>query len=252
MQWGARQYEQINTDPPFSITISLVQILRELRMNRLVFTVAAVLAMMASLVAQPREAPLAEGDLIFQNSRSTQSAAILGATGSPYTHMGIIVMRAGQFVVLEAGPIVREVPLDKWVASGEDGAHAVYRREGLGVEQRATVIAAARRYLGRPYDIFFDFEGEAIYCSELPYLAFGAAGVSMGNVQTVSELNLGSTAAQGLIRERWRKHPRCAGLNQQECMAAIMAQKLITPASIAADPQFRLIHSNFKANTTRR
>jgi Permuted papain-like amidase enzyme, YaeF/YiiX, C92 family len=220
-------------------------------MNRVAMVLAYVAAMISSLAAQPREAPLAEGDLIFQNSRSTQSAAILGATGSRYTHMGIIVRRGGEFVVLEAGPTVREAPLGTWIASGADGAHAVYRREGLGDERRVAVIEAARRYLGRPYDIFFDFEGEAIYCSELPYLAFGVAGIPIGTVQTVSELNLRSAAAQGLIRERWRKHPRCAGLGQQACVAAIMAQKLITPASIAADPQFRLIHSTFKTDATR-
>jgi hypothetical protein len=219
--------------------------------NRFVVVLACLTVLASSLPARPQQAPLAEGDLIFQNSRSTQSAAILSATGSAYTHMGIIVERAGELVVLEAGPTVREVPLAKWIASGIDGAHAVYRKEGLGAAQRAAVIEAARRYLGRPYDIFFDFEGQAIYCSELPFLAFGAVGIEVGKVQRVSELKLGSAAARKLIRERWRKHPRCAGLGQQDCVAAIMKQKLITPASIAADPQFRLIHSSFEALSTR-
>jgi hypothetical protein len=31
-----------------------------------------------------------------------------------------------------------------------------------------------------------------------------------------------------------------------DCRAAILNQKLITPASIAADPQFKLVHSSFK------
>lgn len=202
--------------------------------------------MVLALHAQPRNEPLAEGDLIFQNSRGSQSAAVLAATGSAYTHMGIVVRRGDEIVVLEAGPTVREVPLARWIASGVDGAHAIYRKDGLGDDQRSAIIDAARRYLGRPYDIFFDFEGDAIYCSELPFLAFGAVGIRIGKVQSVSELSMGSAAAQRPIAERWRKHPRCAGLNMKDCLAAIMNQKLITPASIAADPQFRLIRSSFK------
>ncbi len=196
--------------------------------------------------ARQPQVQFVDGDLIFQNSRSAQSAAIFSATGSPFTHMGIIVKLAGGLVVLEAGPTVREVPLASWIASGADGAFAVYRMDGLDDHQRAAIVAAARSYAGRPYDLFFDFAGEAIYCSELPYLAFGAAGISIGKVQSVSELNLGAAAAQALIKERWRKHPRCTGLGQRDCVAAIMDQKLITPASIAADMQFHLIHSTFK------
>jgi hypothetical protein len=144
------------------------------------------------------------------------------------------------------------LPLRTWIASGADGAHAIYRNDGLGEDRRAAIIAAARRYMGRPYDVFFDFAGEAIYCSELPGLAFGAAGLSIGKVQTVAELKLGNAAAQGMMQQRWRKHPRCEGLGQQDCLAAIMSQKLITPASIAADPQFRLIHSDFKPGNMQR
>jgi hypothetical protein len=194
------------------------------------------------------EVPLVEGDLIFQQSRNAQSAAILGATSSPFTHMGIIVKKAGALSVLEAGPTVREVPLKTWTARGKDGAFAVYRKAKFDERQRTVMIAAARRYLGRPYDLFFDFEGEAIYCSELPYLAFGAAGMAIGKVQTVSELRLDNAAAQGLIQKRWKKHPRCKGLGITDCRAAILNQKLITPASIAADPQFKLVHSSFKGS----
>jgi Permuted papain-like amidase enzyme, YaeF/YiiX, C92 family len=209
--------------------------------------VLALLLAATSVLGNDRPGPqLVEGDLIFQNSRSTQSAAILAATGSPYTHMGIVVRRSGELLVLEAGPTVREVPLQTWIGSGLGGAYALYRNDGIDAVQRAAMIADARRYLGRPYDVFFDFEGEAIYCSELPYLAFAAAGIAIGKVQTVADLKLDGPAAQGLIRERWRRHPRCAGLGMGDCVSAIMRQKLITPASIAADPQLRLVYSSFR------
>jgi hypothetical protein len=215
-------------------------------MKRFLVGLAYLAALMSASLAQTPDDGLVDGDLIFQNSRSTQSSAILSATGSAYTHMGIIVRRSGTIVVLEAGPTVREVPLARWLANGVDGIHAIYRKDGLNDSQRSAIIDAARRYLGRPYDIFFDFEGDAIYCSELPYLAFGAAGIPIGKVQSVSELNVGSAAAQRLISERWRKHPRCVGLGMEDCHRTIMSQKLITPASIASDPQFRLVRTSFK------
>ncbi|MES2934380.1 MAG: hypothetical protein V4805_12935, partial [Pseudomonadota bacterium] len=45
---------------------------------------------------------LKDGDLIFQKSRSSQSLAVQRATGSPYSHMGIVFMRAGKPMVFEA------------------------------------------------------------------------------------------------------------------------------------------------------
>ena len=38
------------------------------------------------------------GDIIFHTSRSAQSVAIQKATGSPYSHMGIVYVNAGKAV----------------------------------------------------------------------------------------------------------------------------------------------------------
>ena len=68
-----------------------------------------------------------DGDLIFQTSRSSQSLAIQRATGSPYSHMGLIFIRDGQPYVFEAIATVRLTPLDRWIARGE-GHHFVLKR----------------------------------------------------------------------------------------------------------------------------
>jgi hypothetical protein len=61
---------------------------------------------------------LSDGDLIFQTSRSSQSAAVQHATGSIWSHMGMIVLRNGQPYVLEASATVRYTPLAQWVVYG--------------------------------------------------------------------------------------------------------------------------------------
>lgn len=45
---------------------------------------------------------LKDGDIIFQTSKSPQSQAIQKATGSKYSHMGIVIHRSGFPQVFEA------------------------------------------------------------------------------------------------------------------------------------------------------
>ncbi|OLP62394.1 hypothetical protein BJF93_23335 [Xaviernesmea oryzae] len=197
--------------------------------------------------AKPDLPPLDDGDLIFQTSTSSQSLAILMATASTYTHMGIIRHRAGQLVVIEAAGRVRETPLDAWIARGLFKRVAIYRDPALTPAQVETVLTSAGGLYGRPYDIFFSFENDAIYCSELPYRAYQAAGIELGRVQTVSELNMDNVAVKSLIRKRWQSHAPCKenGFGFDQCYAAILQQTLITPVSIADDKRLRLVFSNY-------
>jgi len=191
--------------------------------------------------------PLKDGDLVFQTSKSSQSAAIFVATANPFTHMGIVRDDHGRMLVIEAGATVREVPLESWVKRGVMGRVAVYRDPTLTREQAERVLEKARALFGRPYDIFFAFDNEAIYCSELPYLAYGAAGIAIGRREKVRELHFDNALVRKLIETRWRSHPRCKadGYDFERCFQTILDQEVVSPASIAQDPQFRMIYSNY-------
>lgn len=52
-----------------------------------------------------------EGDLVFQQSQSRQSSLIQKATGSKWTHCGIIIEKDGGLYVLEASKTVQLTPL---------------------------------------------------------------------------------------------------------------------------------------------
>jgi hypothetical protein len=191
--------------------------------------------------------PLRTGDLIFQTSTSSQSGTILIATGNPYTHMGIIKNDAGRTVVIEAGGTVKETPLSEWINRGILRRVAIYRDPELTEQQTDRIVAAAETLYGKPYDIFFSFHNDAIYCSELPHLAYRAAGRSMGKIEKVSDLYFDNALVRELIKKRWQRHSECTSRNYdfEQCYTHILNQELVTPASIAADSKIKRIYSNY-------
>ncbi len=193
---------------------------------------------------------LQRGDVIFQNSRSAQSLAILLATDSPFTHVGIVDFAAdGTPLVLEAVRTTRETPLADWVDQGEGGAVAVYRMTGLTEAQGLAVTDAARSHFGKGYDPYF-YQGEnALYCSELVHIAFrDGMGAELGREQSLSELNLDSAAVRALIADRWQSHPACAdgqAADAEGCLTLIRDEPLVTPQAVAEDARLQLVWSNF-------
>ncbi len=66
-------------------------------------------------------------DIIFQTSKSGQSKAIQIATGSKYSHMGIIYKQGNDYFVYEAVQPVKLTPLTDWIKRGENGHYVVKR-----------------------------------------------------------------------------------------------------------------------------
>jgi hypothetical protein len=152
--------------------------------------------------------PLHDGDLIFQTSRSGQSLAVQHATHSPWSHMGVIVMHDGQPFVFEASATVRYTPLAKWAAHGAGGQYTVKRlKRALKPAQIAGLRAAAGKYTGRPYDLYFEWSDERIYCSELAWKMYrDALGVEIGARQKLQDFDLSDPAVQAKMRERYGNH----------------------------------------------
>ena len=212
---------------------------------------SGLLFALAALPAQSQDLPpLQRGDVIFQNSRSAQSLAILLATDSPFTHVGIVDFDGdGNPVVLEAVKTTRETPLDVWVAQGKDGAVAVYRMEGLTKAQALAATKAARSHFGKGYDPYFYRTEDALYCSELVHVAFrDGMGAALGREQRLGELDLDSAAVRVLIEDRWQSHPACSAGTAQDadsCLALIRDEPLVTPQAVAEDDRLQLIWSSF-------
>jgi hypothetical protein len=152
--------------------------------------------------------PVRDGDVIFQTSHSSQSLAIQRATGSAYSHMGLVFLRDHKPYVFEAVATVRFTPLDRWIARGV-GHHFVVKRlrnadavlGAAGIEQ---LRKAAEQFSGRPYDLTFDWSDDRIYCSELVWKAYDRGlGVQIGALQTIRDFNLTDAAVRAKLRERY-------------------------------------------------
>jgi len=186
------------------------------------------------------------GDVIFQTSLSNQANAIILATGSKLSHIGVIeVTNRGDIFVIEAIGKVSRTPLNNWIQRGKGGRYEVYRYPQLGGKS-LNIVQAAKSYLGRSYDIYFSSDNFEIYCSELVELAFRGSGLSIGQWQKVKELNLNHSKVQKLVEARWKGHPRCRGVGTfKECWPRILDAELVSPASIAADSRLIRIFSNY-------
>lgn len=171
---------------------------------------AAAIAALSALSAAAAAPDLQTGDMVFQQSRSAQSLAIQQATNSPYSHMGMIVMRQGQPYVLEAAARVGYTPLDKWAAQGERGHYVVKRLRDaaqLTPQARERLAKAGAAYVGRPYDLVFAWSDDQIYCSELVWKIYQRTlGVKVGALAPLKSFDLSSPAVRAKMQERYGKN----------------------------------------------
>jgi hypothetical protein len=182
----------------------------------------------AALPVPAGEPALEPGDLVFQTSRSAQSLFIQRATSSPWSHVGIVDVGPGGPVVIEALGKVSRTPWRAFRARGADGRVLVLRARGLSAAARASAAAAARAFLGRPYDARFGWSDDRIYCSELVVKAYARGpGVSLGALERLGSLRI--AGLEPVIAARW------GGPVPREL-------RLVTPARVAADHSLTVVY----------
>ena len=171
-----------------------------------------------------------EGDVVFQSlPHCALIDAIEGATGSTFSHCGILHRSGSNWVVIEAIGPVRETALVAWIAQARDQLYTVYRLKESYQTKVPTFIQAAQSYIGRPYDIHYDLDDRAIYCSELIFKAFRrAAGEDLGRIQTLKEL-------------KWQPHTEV--IKQIEYGKLPLDRKMVTPRSLSEAQQLERIYT---------
>lgn len=213
------------------------------RMTKLI----ASLIFLFSLNAFAQPTQWQSGDLIFQTSNSRQAHAIMWASKSLYSHVGIIEVEGSKAYVVEAIAKVSRTPLEAWIARGKAGRYAVYRYDRLNNSSKKVIVESAKSHLGTGYDIYFTSHNNEIYCSELVDLAFRKASIRIGNYEKIRDLNIDNAAVRRLVQERWRKHPLCRSKVDtfDDCWSRILEDELITPESVSRDRRLKQIYSNY-------
>lgn len=166
------------------------------------------------------------GDIVFQQSRSSQSAAIALATKSRYTHMGIVTVRDGKPFVFEAVQPVKLTPYAAWVARGVD-KHVVVKRLALPLssESFTKMAAIAETFKDRNYDLAFAWDDDRMYCSELVYKIYDrGAGITLGTLQRLRDFDLSAPAVRKKLHERYGD-------------AVPLDEVVISPQAIFDDPK---------------
>ena len=148
-----------------------------------------------------------EGDLLFQTSHSRQSMAIQKATHSRYSHVGIVLFRHGRPYVFEAIGPVQYTPLKAWLARGVGGRYvARHPLQPLTRKQLNALHQAARRYLGKPYDFTFAWSDKRMYCSELVWKMYHAAGIDLAPLQKLGSFDLYDPMVKRILHQRYGNH----------------------------------------------
>jgi len=168
------------------------------------------MALLAAAVLLAGLPAVQDGDLIFHTSRSRQSLAVQRATRSQYSHMGIVLVRNGKPFVFEAIGTVSYTPLGQWIGRGDGGRFVVKRLVDadrvLTKDGIARLHAAARPYVGKRYDLTFEWSDARMYCSELVWKLYrDALDVKIGERQKLGEMDLDDPVVRAKLRERYGK-----------------------------------------------
>jgi len=189
---------------------------------------------------------LQNGDLVFHTSQSKQSYAIMWASKSLRSHVGVIDRRGKKIYVIEAIGRVSRTPLEIWIARGRLKRWEAYHDPRLMDEQRARMVEAAKTYLGRPYDLHFTSGNKEIYCSELVALAYEKIGLLLGKWQKVRELDVDNPLVRKLALQRWKRHPVCKGQKTFDaCWPKILEDTLISPEALTQEKALVRVFSNY-------
>lgn len=148
------------------------------------------------------------GDIIFQTSLSSQSIAIQQATKSKYSHCGIIYSENGKYYVFEAIQPVKLTKLEKWMQRGKDGKYVIKRLKNsetvLTKENIIKMKEIGNTFLGKSYDITFEWNDNKIYCSELIWKVYKRAlGIEIGKLQELNEFDLTNKVVKQKMKERY-------------------------------------------------
>lgn len=141
------------------------------------------------------------GDLVFVRGRSWRSRIVLlfNSGGSDFSHVGLVWRRNGKAFVIHATPTssnnpegggVMLDPLRQFLSTKHVSQAALYRVNDRNRDIAKRAAATAQQYAARalPFDHDFDASTPSkLYCTELIWRAYRAAGLNLRGTFSVSD-----------------------------------------------------------------
>jgi hypothetical protein len=152
-----------------------------------------------------------EGDILFEGLETSQSLALVLATGSEYTHCGVVYKGQDGFYVYEAVAVTSLTPLKEFINRSKIPVIVtrLKDRTALTPEVLAQMKEKGREIQGKPYDFQFLWSDDHIYCSELVYKIYQrGAGLELVPLKRFQDYNLSHPVVQALIEKRFPNFPR--------------------------------------------
>lgn len=208
-------------------------------MNKITQTIKSLLVIATLTISTHAAAQtLQVGDIIFHKSQSAQSKAITEASGSEWTHVGMLVVNNGKWYVAEAIGPVKSTPLQDFINRGKNKEYKIFRYKNFDPKTMTTALYTAIKRQNKPYDIYFEMSNERTYCSELVYKAMQeVTGRPAGTLQRFKDLRLDGPYVKALIKKRLTDTGR--ELNPEE--------PIITPIQQMRDVNLTLVKQYIKS-----
>jgi uncharacterized protein YycO len=133
--------------------------------------------------------------------------AIQIATKSEYSHVGIIYLVSGKYMVFEAVQPVKLTPLNEWINRAKNSKYVIKRLKDeykLSQASLAKMKEIGNTYVNKDYDLYFNWSDEKMYCSELVWKIYKfGANIEIGKLQQLKEFDLSNSEVKKVLKKRY-------------------------------------------------
>jgi hypothetical protein len=120
--------------------------------------------------------------------------------------MGIVFRKDGRLWVLEAVGPVKLTPIESWIRRGVRSEYVVkrLRKQHFSASAVKSLWLAGSSFIGKPYDPYFGWSNDKIYCSELVWKVYRTAlGVEVGKLRELRSFDLSAREVQMKLKQRY-------------------------------------------------
>ena len=117
-------------------------------------------------------------------------------------------LKDGKRFVYEASKTVKLTPMNEWIKRGKDKKYIVKRLiksdSLLSDSNLLKLKKAGELFDGKPYDLYFEWNNDRIYCSELVWKIYkNALGIEIGELKKVKDFNLSDPEVKKILEKRY-------------------------------------------------